>query len=435
MRALRRLPMDLLSLRKDDMQIAMIAQTCYEVDGRVKRAAEALTESGHHVDIFAVSYKGISGSSKDDLLCIRRLRMGRQRTSAAGYVFEYGVFFAWAFSLVSLLNARLRYDVVYVHNMPNFLVFSGILPKVTGAKIVLDVHDPPAELLASIRGADLPPWLKRLMSAEERVSLSFSDAVITVSEPMRWRLATVSEKPVTVVMNLPDPAFSAPVGISRTEQDPDVLAYNGTIAHRHGLDLVVRAIRMLAGEFPLLRLRLIGGGPALESVVRLAAELGVADRLELRGFVPNDQIPSLVSTAVAGISPQREDTFGSLVFSMKVAEHIALGLPVICSGIATMRHYFSDDELLFFEPGNAADLARAIKELLTDSQSAQGRAARSRVKLRKLDWPAQRDALVETVEALGRPRKPGPLRAAGLVRVPWLRQSAVGGSLDGRIRR
>jgi glycosyltransferase involved in cell wall biosynthesis len=413
----------------------MIAHTCYEFDTRVKRAAEALTESGHHVDIFAISHKGVSQSSNNAVLYIRRLRMGRQRTSTARYAFEYGIFFAWALSLVSLLNVRRRYDVVYVHNMPNFLVFAGILPKITGAKIVLDVHDPAAELLASIRGADLPPWLKRLTSAEERVSLSFSDAVITVSEPMRWRLATVSKKPVTVVMNLPDPTFATSLEAFRAERDPDLLAYNGAIAYRNGLDLVVRAIWMLAGEFPLLRLRLIGDGPALESVVRLAEELGVADRLEVRGFVPNYQIPSLVGHAAAGISPQREDTFGSLVFSMKVAEHIALGLPVICSGIATMRHYFSDDEVLFFDPGNAADLARTINELLTNPQSTQERVARSREKLGKLDWPGQREALVGTVEALARPRRPDSLRAAGPVRIPWLRRSAAARSLDRGTRR
>jgi glycosyltransferase involved in cell wall biosynthesis len=92
---------------------------------------------------------------------------------------------------------------------------------------------------------------------------------------------------------------------------------------------------------------------------------------------------------------------------MKVAEYIALGLPVVCSGIATMRHYFSDDELLFFEPGNAEDLARAVRVLLTDPAAAAGRAARSRMKLGDLDWPAQKKTLVETVEALAGARSHG----------------------------
>ncbi len=103
------------------------------------------------------------------------------------------------------------------------------------------------------------------------------------------------------------------------------MVYCGSIARRNGVDLVVRAVPLLADEFPLLRFRIIGEGPALEPAERLAEELGVADLIEFCGLVANGQIPSLLSGAAAGISPQRGGVFGSLVFSMKVAEYIALG--------------------------------------------------------------------------------------------------------------
>jgi hypothetical protein len=77
-----------------------------------------------------------------------------------------------------------------------------------------------------------------------------------------------------------------------------------------------------------------------------------------------------------------------------------------------MRHYFSDDELLFFEPESAEDLARAIRAHLNDPAAAGERAARSRVKLDKLDWPAQEETLVETVEALAGSRQPHSWRKA-----------------------
>ncbi len=415
------------------MRIAMIGYTFYEIDARVKRAAEALTESGHHVDILAIDHPG-ARESDNGLLRIRRLRLRKQRTVATRYAFEYGIFFAWALALVSLRHARRKYDVVYVHNMPNFLVFAGTIPKIGGAKIVLDVHDPAVELLASVRGTELPLWLRRLASAEERVSMSFADALITVNESMRRRLGAMTARPVAVVMNLPDPAIFFPPEVSRAGGNPDWLVYSGSIAHRNGLDLVVTALSLLADEFPALRFRVIGNGPALESVVRLAADLGVADRVEILDCVANDEIPALVSGAVAGISPQREDAFGSLVFSMKVAEYVALGLPVICSAIATMRHYFSDDELLFFESANADDLARAIRDLLTSPEAAAERAARSRMKLLKLDWPAQRDTLVETVEALGGSRRLYSRGDAERVRIRSSRRSTPGGSPSRRTR-
>jgi glycosyltransferase involved in cell wall biosynthesis len=388
------------------VRIAMIAYSLYAYDARVKRAAEALAERGRLVDVFSVSHNGTRASSDGERIHLRLLRIQKKQTGLARYAFEYGAFFSWAFALVSLLHARRRYDVVYVHNMPNFLVFAGLFPKITGAKIVLDVHDPAAELLADIRGRDLSRRVQRLLNAEELISISFSDTLITVNESMRRRLTATSPRPVSVVMNLPDPGRFVPVEASRDSDGYKWIVYGGSIAHRNGVDLAVRAVSLLSGEFPLLRLRVIGEGPALESVVRLAEDLGVTNRVEFRDFVPNGQIPALLSDAAAGISPQRGGVFGSLVFSMKVAEYVALGLPVICSGIATMRHYFSDDELLFFEPDSAADLARAMRALLTDPEAAEERAARSRKKLDELDWPAQKQTLVETVEALAVRKSP-----------------------------
>ena len=427
------------------MRIAMIAYTLYECDGRVKRAVGAMTENGHHVDLFTITSGQINASgnggggngesSNNGLLSIHRLHMSLRQSAAARYAYEYGAFFAWALARVSFLHTRRRYDVVYIHNMPNFLVFAGILPKITGAKIILDVHDPVAELLASIRGRGLPGWLRRLANAEERLSMSFSDAVITVNESMRRRLSATSKRQVTVVMNLPDPALFTPPPEPGDPRDPDLLVYSGTVTERNGLDLVVRALSMLAGEFPRLRLRVIGDGPALEPVRRLAQDLAIADRVEFLGFVPNDQVPSLLSRAAAGITAQREDIFGSLVFSMKAAEYIALGLPVVCSGVTTMRHYFADDELLFFEPGSPEDLARATRDLLTHPAAAQDRAFRSRIKLGKLDWPAQKETLVGTVEALAGPARPRSRRGTAPLTIPWPRRSAAGESPNVMTRR
>jgi glycosyltransferase involved in cell wall biosynthesis len=390
--------------QENDVRIAMIASTLYIFDSRVKRAAEALAESGHQVDVFAISHDGTRASS-DGPLRVRLLPMQKKQTGLARYAFEYGAFFSWAFARVSLLHARRRYNVVYVHNMPNFLVFAGLLPKIGGAKVVLDVHDPAAELMADIRGRNLPTWVRRLVNAEERISISFSDMLITVNESMRRRLSAMSSRPVSVVMNLPNPRRFFPLEPAHNRGSFQWIVYSGSIAHRNGLDLVVRAVSLLADDFPALRFRVIGEGPALGSVMRLAEDLRVADRVEFRGLVPNSQIPPLLSDAAAGISPQRGGVFGSLVFSMKVAEYAALALPVICSGIATMRHYFSDDELLFFEPENAEDLARAIRAVLTNPAAAEERAVRSRMKLDELDWPAQEETLVNTVEALAGPRE------------------------------
>jgi hypothetical protein len=47
------------------------------------------------------------------------------------------------------LHKQNRYDVIHIHNMPDFLVFAAWYPKLTGAKLILDIHDVVPELFAS----------------------------------------------------------------------------------------------------------------------------------------------------------------------------------------------------------------------------------------------------------------------------------------------
>jgi glycosyltransferase involved in cell wall biosynthesis len=122
--------------------------------------------------------------------------------------------------------------------------------------------------------------------------------------------------------------------------------------------------------------------------------------VDYRGIVSPDDVPAALAGATAGVSPLREDEFGALVFSMKVPEYIAAGLPVICSRTRTMRHYYDDGELFFFEPGDAEDLARAIREVLSDPTGARQRSVRGMSTLQQLDWSAQRKVLIETVDEL-----------------------------------
>jgi glycosyltransferase involved in cell wall biosynthesis len=387
------------------MRIAMVARSYLETDARVRRAVEVLTGEGHHVDVFGLAEPGTPTVVRQGNNRLIRLRMSRARGGATRYALKYGSFFVWVSLALTFFHLRRRYDVVYVNNMPNFLVFAAAFPKASGARIILDVRDPVLELLTSIRGTKQSPWLLRLVRAEERASLSFADAAITVNEPMRRRVVAACRDriPVSVVMNLPDPATFVVPEPAREEPDIHRLVYSGTIAERHGVDLVLRALALLADDLPTLQLRLIGEGPEVDRLLTLARDLGVIDRVEFLGLVPFDGLPSYLQGASAGLSPLRADAFGSLVFSVKVAEYVHLGVPVICARTETMRHYFDEDEVMFFEPDDVSDLARAIRVMVSDPAVGKGRSVRSRRKLDQLDWLRQRETLVRAVTASAGP--------------------------------
>src|SRR5687767_9622407 len=83
---------------------------------------------------------------------VMRLPLKRRRGGMLGYVAQYGAFIAMAFAVLAARSLTRRYDVVYVHNMPDVLVLSALVPKLLGAKVILDLHDPMPELMMSIFG-------------------------------------------------------------------------------------------------------------------------------------------------------------------------------------------------------------------------------------------------------------------------------------------
>jgi hypothetical protein len=65
-----------------------------------------------------------------------------------------------------------------------------------------------------------------------------------------------------------------------------------------------------------------------------------------------------------------------------------------------MCHYYAEDELFFFTPGDVDDLTRAIGDLLSDQVAAAKRAERGQRKVELLDWSAQIQNLVDAVESV-----------------------------------
>ena len=81
---------------------------------------------------------------------IFRVPISRQRGGKLNYIFTYLAFLLVAFFYVSALHLRNRYSLIHVHNMPDLLVFSALIPKMMGVPVILDVHDPMRELFLTI---------------------------------------------------------------------------------------------------------------------------------------------------------------------------------------------------------------------------------------------------------------------------------------------
>ena len=128
----------------------MVVFSQYPFDPRPRRAIAALTDEGMSIDLIC-EYEDKSAKKETvGNLRITRIPIRHFRGGAVSYAYQYFSFIFISAWILAWRSLRKRYDLVYVHNMPDVLVACALIPKLLGAKVILDQHDPMPELMQTI---------------------------------------------------------------------------------------------------------------------------------------------------------------------------------------------------------------------------------------------------------------------------------------------
>jgi glycosyltransferase involved in cell wall biosynthesis len=369
----------------------MVVHAYYPVgETRVQREALALVSRGYKVDVLCL--RGEDEPSRDEEDGVRIYRLPLKRHKGRGLLLqmlEYLAFFALAFGKLVQLCFKRRYGTVQVHNLPDFLVFSALLPKVMGASIILDLHDLMPEFFAAKTESEMTAWPVRLVTWQEQLSCRFADHVITVTDVWKETLIQrgVPAHKVSVVMNVADSS------VFRRIQDRPArngqgfgLIYHGTFTHRYGVDLIVRAIEQVRMQIPDIHLTLLGRGESLEELIQLTESLNLQKHVTMGGTLHVSKLPPLILQADVGIVPNRSNIFTDGLLPTKLMEYVAMGTPVIAARTPTIAAYFDDTMIQFFEPGSVDALAHSIVELYKDRRRLAELVEKSDAFNRRYNW-------------------------------------------------
>jgi glycosyltransferase involved in cell wall biosynthesis len=354
----------------------MIVHAYYPVgETRVQREALALIDAGYAVDVICLREPGDAPRAEEDGVQIYRLPVRRHKgVGLLVQLLEYLAFLFLAAVRVSVLHLRQRYGTVQIHNLPDFLVFAGLLPKLTGARLILDLHDLMPEFFASRFDSGMKSRAVRLVIWQEQLSCWFANHVITVTESWRQTLIErgVPADKVSVVMNVADPRIFKRNGagkrpFAQSNGHSFHLIYHGTFAHRYGVDLILRAVQRVRPSLPHIRATLLGGGEYRNELVQLVEELDLAKHIEISPtLLPAAELPPHLQQADVGIVPNRSNIFTDGLLPTKLMEYVAVGTPVIAARTPTITTYFDDQMVQFFTPNDVEDLTRCILQLGQD---------------------------------------------------------------------
>lgn len=386
----------------------MVVHNYYPLgEPRVTREAQALLNHGYEVDVICLRRENEPMVEAKNGSTIYRLPVKRHRgTGPAVQLLEYGAFLTLAFARLAALHRRRHYGVVQIHNLLDFLVFAGLAPKLTGARLILDIHDLMPEFYAGRFSRDLSSWPVRLVCLQEQLSCRFVDHVITVSEHWRETLIRrgVPAHRCSVVMNLADEHIFhvAENGHCRSPNDSRFrLIYHGTIVKRYGLDLAIQAIDRVKHDIPDVHLTILGKGEYVDTLVRMAQELDLHKHVTIYNEIrPIEDLPAIIQSADIGIVPYRNDTFTDALLPTKLMEYAALGLPAIAARTTAIETYFRDTMTEFFEPGDVDDLAQHVRALYKSPERRAELARGSRKFQERYNWTKVSAEYVALVERL-----------------------------------
>jgi glycosyltransferase involved in cell wall biosynthesis len=385
-------------------RVCVVRQYFFPLDVRVRRDVDALLGQGHQVVVVCERRPGERRRERSGQLTVWRLPMSHERGGSVMYVWRYAAFLIMSSALVAALHVRRRFDLVQVHSLPDVLVLAGAIPRLLGARLLLDLHEVMPEFFATKFDKPLSHPLVRVVIRAEQFSIRVAHHAMTCTEDMKAVFVARGADPdkITVVLNSADESiFDAARYPSTPDPDRFTLICHGSIEARYGLDLIVEAVAQLEQSIPEIRFDIFGQGEYREELRRLVASRGLEHVVAMsEGFVPIDELLGALSRAHIGVIAMRQDAFRDLTHCHKMYEYLALGIPVVTSRTRSVGSYFPDTAMQFFRPGDAADLARAIRELYEDPTRREALVVKATEALAPYRWPRQREIYDGVVDQL-----------------------------------
>lgn len=266
---------------------------------------------------------------------------------------------------------------------------------------VLQLHGPLVMFAKTMNWPSEDSEFYRVGTHMESTCVRLADAVYSSSQcsidwcSKHYGLANVD---VPVIHTGVDTDAFCPCDVSK-ERSPTIVFVGKLVENKGVLDLALSA-RELLPEFPDLQVWLIGGGEksVVEQLRSIAMQVPRSDFLQLRGFVPHDELPQTLSRAHVFAAPSIYEGGPGFVY----LEAMSCGIPVVaCSGSGASEVIASDETGILVPPKDGQALTGALRRLLSEdaSRDEMGRRARQYV-VTHADSRACLQRLVEFYESV-----------------------------------
>lgn len=375
------------------MNACMLTYSYFEADNRVRRYADLLVKDGHEVEVICLEQVGAGiCETKDNPKIFRIQKRVKDERSKFTYLTRILLFFIKSTILLSFRHIKKPFDIIHIHSVPDFLVFSAILPKLLGAKVILDIHDILPEFFASKFNKDKNSIIFKALLLTEKFSAIFADHIIIANHYWEGKISTRAgiKHKITTILNYPDPdIFYERKRV--VDNARFVLMYPGSLNYHQGIDIAIQAFSLVKEKIPGSEFHIYGAGSEKDNLLELTSGLNLMESVKFNPMLSLEEIADKMSVSDLGIVPKRANSFGNEAFSTKIFEFMALGVPLVVANTFIDQYYFDDSMVFFFEAGDHEDLAHTILKAYNSKTRRQTMVNKSRNFIRENTWRIKGD--------------------------------------------
>lgn len=296
--------------------------------------------------------------------------------------------------------ASLDMPVYHFHDPE--LMFSGLLLKFRGKRVIMDVHEDFPDYIRS------KEWVPRLLKIPiawitgviEHFSARVFDHVITVTPEINDRFTKATPQTV-IVHNYP---ITNEMKQDNAAYDPasrdNTVAYIGNITRDRAIEEMVRAMEIVQKTHSVKLV--LGGNFAPEPLEDEMRKLPGFAFVDYRGFMSRDQVSEVLNSAKAGLVvplPYSHNMFG---YMNKLFEYMSAGLPVIASDFPRWKPLVADTGSgIMVDSRDPNAIAEAIAYIIDHPEKASemGRCGRTAIET-TYNWDREAEKLLDVYKKL-----------------------------------
>lgn len=388
------------------MRVLMIAQSNYNYDARIIRLATALNNKGINVDVLCLRYEGQNSYDIVNGIRVHRIMKNFSQESILSYVFGSLIFMMLSLFKAIKLEFSNNYNLVHVHNMPDYLVFSAAFHKLKRVPIILDIHDLTVELFKEKWSEKKFNRFKHILKFSEKLSCSFADRVLTVTKECVDNLVErgIPQEKITLIMNSADEAqfIYSDQRFSRNGSSNFRLVYHGTIAPRFGLHFIINAMPDILKEIPGAELHFYGSyrSEYANEIRGKVRTLGIGNSVKFHHHIPYNQVNDMIKEYDMGVVTYEQTEYMNLAMPTKAGEYALCGLPFIISDMTSVRSVFSENSVKYVNPNDPVVIAESIVTMNNDVEKRKQMALSALEDMKRISWNVMKNRYLDLVYSL-----------------------------------